>query len=900
MSPSNNSSESIIPPLKRRLKKALKPAARQVLPTLARIAGSNLGPSPAAPSQTPAGFVHGYRALEREFPEADSAGNGKDKTAPSKSAVQLKVQAARRVRASAVYADELARGSNMEDAILAGTRKLIKSGQQAKAIATGHALRNQRESSSIGAAVLGLALLDSAGPAGAWPVFSEIANSPVSDSVADELYAAAFGAMGAGASTVLEADLSSGRHERWTTSALLHVAQKALARGLNDQARILIDLAASRQDSSLTPHENDELERLATWLPEGSHRAPVPTIENTINFGIVNYQQPGTTSRNIGDYIQTLASMGHVVRQKNLTLEGDPDLVDFAQELRASTKPERLVDGPSARLNLLELYRDGSPYQALPQPTWSISFGWHMTQTFGQGYGIPFHPNLRPILISIYVRHPDILTPEAIEYLRRYAPVGCRDWQTVALLRAVGVPAFFSGCMTTTVDTVFRREGPDTRNGTLFVDSPQTGPGDFRTQAQKEIRALSFRENLELARSWVSDYHLKYNTVVTKRLHCYLPARSVGSTVTFLPNNRSDNRFGGLIDTSEEAFERIRQGILDKLSVMLQAIASGHSEEDIYATWREICAPAMAEADERLRAAKLPQPVASVTYKALTINGVPSAVEDAPADAFNVFIDVRRGEGRHLGPLFSSILAHASEDVTFWLTGDYVGDADRKALKTLHPAATIRWLDVDDSGLEALRGPSPTKFDHDLVLSLSLAALAATRIAAFLPAAALVREDIIGLFAQAPSDGELLTAREDLHKERNGGLEMIRRAALRQGNDNEKALDFIFATHQTFDSDFRLFDPNVMVLDVAAAKEARLPERLISLILEYGVSFREALNILVGPRRRHLPKEWNHIPVYEEQERPAAVNWRESSKPWSPLYTPYAAELSVLQSKANG
>lgn len=894
MPSSNRPSESIIPPLKKRLKKVLRPAARQALPTLARIAGTKLDFAQTASTKSLEGFIHGYRAIEREFPEANSAGNGAGKTPPSKAAVQLKVQAAKRAKASAGYVDSLSRGTSVEGSILTGTRELIKGGQLAKAVAVGHSLRARPESRNIGAAVLGVSLLASSGPENAWSVFSEIANTTVSELVADELYTAAFGALGSGTSTVLEADMSAGHLDGWATTAIFHVAQKALARGLNDQARHLINLAQKRQSSSLTPHENDELARLATWLPEGSHRAPIPVVENAINFGIVNYQQPGTTSRNIGDYIQTLASMGHVARQRNFTYAGDPDLVGFFQELRDSTKPERFVDGPSVKLNLLELYRDGSPYQSLPEPTWSLTFGWHMTQTFGQGYGIPFHPNLRPILISIYVRHPEILTPDAIAYLQRYAPVGCRDWQTVALLRAVGVPAFFSGCMTTTVDTVFRRDGADDRNDTIYVDSPQTGPGDFRTQAQKEIRSLTFRENLELARSWVSDYHLKYNTVVTKRLHCYLPARSVGSSVVFLPNNRSDNRFGGLIDTSEEAFERIRQGILDKVSIMLQAIGAGHSEEAIYTKWREICAPDMAEADRRLGAAKLLATDASRTRDVLSVNASATRREVDP-DAINVLIDVRAGEGKHLKPVLRSLVSQTERELVLWLTGDSVGTADRQAIEALGLSARINWLDVDRSALDALRGSSDKKADHELVLSLSLAALEGISTVVFLPASALVRGDVAGLIAQAPSDGEFLSARNDLHKERNGGLEMIRRVALRQGSENEKALNFIFATHQTFNSDFRLFDPTVMVLDVAAVTAQGFAERLTSLVLEYNLTYREALNTLVGPRRRGLADEWNYGPAYEMQEDPALVNWRESSKPWSGLYVPFADEYNALQ-----
>ena len=117
-----------------------------------------------------------------------------------------------------------------------------------------------------------------------------------------------------------------------------------------------------------------------------------------------------------------------------------------------------------------------------------------MHDIFGKSFNIPFHPNLRPILLSVFVRYPEMLTPDAIAYLKKYGPVGCRDWQSVALLRAVGVPAFFSGCLTTTVDTLFPTPDPDLRSGTLLVDWMKGGKGPKKKQTVTAIRDKSFQK----------------------------------------------------------------------------------------------------------------------------------------------------------------------------------------------------------------------------------------------------------------------------------------------------------------------------------------------------------------------------------------------------------------------
>lgn len=82
-----------------------------------------------------------------------------------------------------------------------------------------------------------------------------------------------------------------------------------------------------------------------------------------------------------------------------------------------------------------------------------------------------------------------------------------------------------------------------------------------------------------------------------------------------------------------------------------------------------------------------------------------------------------------------------------------------------------------------------------------------------------------------------------------------------------------------------------MALDLDVANR-QLGGLLVPLILDYGMSFREALNTVVGPDRDELDRAWNHAPGYAVDDDPPLVNWRDSSKPWSQLATPFGAEWS--------
>ena len=118
-----------------------------------------------------------------------------------------------------------------------------------------------------------------------------------------------------------------------------------------------------------------------------------------------------------------------------------------------------------------------------------------------------------PIYMALHIAQPDILSDAAIEHLRRFAPIGCRDLNTVRLLRNAGVPAFFNGCVTLTLDRVFAPHDPKqqaARHGRFFADYTDHGqaPGDhtFVAHLQEEIVARSFSENLAVAAGMLARY----------------------------------------------------------------------------------------------------------------------------------------------------------------------------------------------------------------------------------------------------------------------------------------------------------------------------------------------------------------------------------------------------------
>lgn len=183
--------------------------------------------------------------------------------------------------------------------------------------------------------------------------------------------------------------------------------------------------------------------------------------------------------------------------------------------------------------------------------------------------------DISPLFISFHLspRHATAaLSRESKAYLKMHGPIGCRDDATVSLLRAHGIEAYFSGCLTLTLRSTSELDGP--RQGVFLVDPFLNDPlrkslgGAIRglTRAassgrlvaavrasmslpdglpsalwrraeslshQVPRRHLSEEEKFDLAAARL-DVYAKAESVMTSRLHCALPCLAFGTPVIFI------------------------------------------------------------------------------------------------------------------------------------------------------------------------------------------------------------------------------------------------------------------------------------------------------------------------------------------------------------------------------
>ena len=425
--------------------------ARRALPVVERASGTKYvreratgaGKSSGKPKKIATETARAYRKLATGLHGATAENTDGWTVAPSTREVDAKARQLARLKAHAALSEALTQGSSFGPAVVKAGRSLVAAGHLADTVSIGLNLRSNPSTEEAGRVLLGLAYQRSSDPEVAWAQFEKIEDREIIVAAAEEYYPTAIDTLGHEALPLLESADKAGETDKWSAKAVLRTAESAFCIDAFDQVRTLVEARLDRMGDDADSAVRYELNRMRDWLPGGKHLEPLPTTAGKRNFGVLSYDQPGIRSRNIGDYIQTIASIGHLLRYENLSFTGDNGLTDLFAKLRQSVKEERKYGGPEAELNLVEVYRDGNVYQDIPEDTWYIAFGWYMHDIFGKSFNIPFHPNLRPILLSVFVRYPEMLTPDAIAYLKKYGPVGCCDWQSVAVLRAVGVPAFF-------------------------------------------------------------------------------------------------------------------------------------------------------------------------------------------------------------------------------------------------------------------------------------------------------------------------------------------------------------------------------------------------------------------------------------------------------------------------
>jgi hypothetical protein len=198
-----------------------------------------------------------------------------------------------------------------------------------------------------------------------------------------------------------------------------------------------------------------------------------------------------------------------------------------------------------------------------------------------------------PLFVSFHINNtaaPHMLSEKGIAYLKKHEPIGCRDQFSVDTLKAKGIEAYFTGCLTLTLDNYkvddsqrndeiyivdplysyptfdkvtydYKRFLRSIQNGNLFkigkkqkhiknfIDSDLLNKAIYINQ-EPQANKFTMEQKFEMAEAILKKY-AKAKLVITSRIHCALPCLAMGTPVIFV--NGFDSfvdscRFDGILD----------------------------------------------------------------------------------------------------------------------------------------------------------------------------------------------------------------------------------------------------------------------------------------------------------------------------------------------------------------
>ncbi|MEL6682864.1 MAG: glycosyltransferase family 8 protein [Pseudomonadota bacterium] len=611
---------------------------------------------------------------------------------------------------------------------------------------------------------------------------------------------------------------------------------------------------------------------------------PPKVTDNQINLAVMDYKllDRNRTSSNRGDYVQTLASLANICRFQNVTFAGDTPLAKQLEAFKSDIHPDRRLETPSATVVPVPLDRDYASGRQYHPNTWMICNGWFMHRNFRGVIDFPFPSEINPLFISFHINDPDVLTADTIAELRKFEPIGCRDWTTLYRLRDYGVSCFFSGCLTTSIGQILPKAEALPAKTLASVESPAdvVEYADWTVVKSSQIgdyvRDFSLTEGIADAKEMLIGY-LKTSKIQTSRLHCYLPCRSMGFEVDFRPKNRSDVRFEGLLDLNEADFQAIRTGIETKLETILAAIFAGQSKDEVMALWREICAPDVAAA-EAYYAAALPA-VPAVDVPAIVQSIPREQARASHADGIAVALALDENLASELPMVLQSIAENTTSPVNVHLV--------YRGLTPAYLAQVVKAF--SDFGLAFY---DFTKVDYGNELRLLSHTTEATLDRLYLPEILpevdkviyldidlLVRGDLKELYAIDLGDNVLAGKYSNMPAWKNA-VRLMSRASLKL--PPQEAWTMRRRLHQQMHVPAQTFNAGLILMNLKLMRAENFTSRFLHLVTHCYCNDQDVLNIYGAGRVKALPQTWNYVPAQDYDLDPSLIHWAGRAKPWTP------------------
>lgn len=215
---------------------------------------------------------------------------------------------------------------------------------------------------------------------------------------------------------------------------------------------------------------------------------------------------------------------------------------DFFQLLILSKLTQKTVGKEVVKLRLCDLKSYSGEDIVVP-------IQWALHPAFMQGNKIAISSHIRPVFVSMHLsaeHQEDYFNSYNVDYLKRHAPIGCRDEVTRDVYKSYGIESYLVGCVT----HLLPQRGVHGKK-TFLIDTPleleKLIPNDLMNDVAvySQQREISYENRKSVENSIIRYYEeIKKNAaiVVTSRLHVASPCIAWGIPV-ILAKNVIDERF---------------------------------------------------------------------------------------------------------------------------------------------------------------------------------------------------------------------------------------------------------------------------------------------------------------------------------------------------------------------
>ena len=620
-----------------------------------------------------------------------------------------------------------------------------------------------------------------------------------------------------------------------------------------------------------------------SWLKKYATRlyGTDASSSSTINLGLLSYQTPLDTplnsnigdyiNPNIGDYIQTLSVMRHIARFYDADMFSCPDSLHGIFDFLSNSWEANQRFYTSSPVNILTIDRDCARTSS---DVWLPFFGWFGKEPDSIPMTFPMPSNIRPIFFSFHLNNISLLTPALRDYLKRYEPIGCRDRNTYNLLAQAGVKAFFSGCVSVTLDLPKGIRSPvpelyprsecysvDASDGSRIQDAALISHEDWA------YASAPFPKNIERSLDLLLSY-AQAKRVVTSRLHCYLPCRALEAPVEFDHPNPTDIRFDGLIDATDDELNRMSGELTHLLAEMFALILAGESEERVYSAWKSLTMP-LAERDER-----------NARRSPLFHRSPKQGLDDArKEESVPVAFAFDRNMLEYVPNVIRSIEAGASAETRYHLLTRGISSEDVTNLRTMFPDQTIVWRRMDEylKGAQVNLNEGITISTMDRLFLPDLFPDIDKMI--YLDVDLIVLGDISELYRIPLGDSPLGAVAENRPL-----MTYIEGYEMSHLRNSSKSSELLAELNSNVSLHSQMFNAGVLLFSLEAMRKDRFAKYAVRNAAKFGFDDQTLLNIYASEDFTRLPPEWNTFafPHYQLFGGPQTkiVHWVGRNKPW--------------------